>query len=1194
MMFDSYTYYAFISYSHKDEKWAKWIQGALENYRLPAAVRKEAGKTLPQRISPVFRDATDLGAGKLADNLRQELEQSRFLIVVCSPHSARPNEEGRHWVNEEVERFCELGRADHVIPVIVEGTAENAFCPKIRAEGLLGLDATNHSRDRILNDLVAKILDLRPDELWRREERRLRRRRRWRLCAAVLAASVAALGGYIVRDCTRTVTRAFADYVDSYGLPEGISPLTPEQVSRRHVHYRFEFQGYRYGKSIHADSAAPSLLRAFGFHRVLRRVVHSDSYGNAVGHDDFLFEHRPPIADFDFNASGTLTRILSRNRDGTVHHHSLWSIARKPGESSPSEAVVTFLGADGRTHIPGIVLFGEIGQSNDDVEVEDSEKSAWTISEWNVRFSDQGRMERLAFQNAFHRPVADEHGVIGLKIERTDARILWTFLAEPDDEVKTTYVRTGREFTYGEKRRRLKGVYSARSYDDPAKNSWDVDEFGYSGILREQIGGDTIRTTFLDGKGKPKWNPLRWWAFRDQTFLDGNIVAVRFDSPEDVRGGILRPRLEDGDDVAYAYVPSRYYRLAVGHASAFNDFGTETNRVYMDRSGRPILTEKGYAGIQSAVDGAGWTTNCLFLDESQLPIALEDGGHSGWAKSYDDKHRTVAFHYLGRDGRPFFHHREFFAGWEKDYDASGNEVAQRFLDVHGRPILLPEGFASWKAAFDEAGNETNIVWCGTDGNPRLQPEGFAGLATRFDENGRAVERSFFDEAGNPVLRNGGYAGWRKAYDETGKETNRVYRGTNGELVLVSANGFGQTIGPVAGWWKRFGPKGDMIAAGTIGTNGLPLVNAKGWATWRLEKGEEHWFDADGKPIRQTGIGSKTSWDGPSVKTTWHFDRGTAKPAADRNGAYGEREWFNEFGEVTNRLFLAADESPVVTKAGHAGIAYEYAEFGGKRKKTRTTWYALDGSPVMSKDGNCAILVETYDDRGLDTAYIKYDGNGNLIEQYPDEGAAYRSFEMLHRPQTYKETKMTWIGTNGCPVVGKKSGYAWRTHDYSDDLFITTYRYYGVDGSPVVFRGDYCGTIVAKDHHLNETNVIYLGLSGHPVINTSIGYASRSRTYDYTWGQDDDNRKMTSESYFGPDGRPMAIRTGEAGWRDRFDDYGRQIERTYFGTNGLPVMTKYGFATRRMFYDETTGVETNRVLLDASGNVIPKKGKGGKE
>ena len=32
-----YTYYAFISYQRKDEKWAKWLQRKLENYKLPVA-----------------------------------------------------------------------------------------------------------------------------------------------------------------------------------------------------------------------------------------------------------------------------------------------------------------------------------------------------------------------------------------------------------------------------------------------------------------------------------------------------------------------------------------------------------------------------------------------------------------------------------------------------------------------------------------------------------------------------------------------------------------------------------------------------------------------------------------------------------------------------------------------------------------------------------------------------------------------------------------------------------------------------------------------------------------------------------------------------------------------------------------------------------------------------------------------------
>lgn len=108
-MTSEFANYAFISYSHRDEKWAAWIQRKLEAYRLPSVIRKEAGSTIPERIRPVFRDATDLGAGRLRNNLQKELETSRFLIVVCSPNSATPNAEGKHWVNDEVTHFASLG-----------------------------------------------------------------------------------------------------------------------------------------------------------------------------------------------------------------------------------------------------------------------------------------------------------------------------------------------------------------------------------------------------------------------------------------------------------------------------------------------------------------------------------------------------------------------------------------------------------------------------------------------------------------------------------------------------------------------------------------------------------------------------------------------------------------------------------------------------------------------------------------------------------------------------------------------------------------------------------------------------------------------------------------------------------------------------------------------------------------------------
>lgn len=83
-----FDYYAFISYNHKDAKWAKQLQRQLEHYRLPSALYKEQPE-LPKRITPVFLDSSDLVArSSLLESLQAKLDASNYLIVLCSPNSA--------------------------------------------------------------------------------------------------------------------------------------------------------------------------------------------------------------------------------------------------------------------------------------------------------------------------------------------------------------------------------------------------------------------------------------------------------------------------------------------------------------------------------------------------------------------------------------------------------------------------------------------------------------------------------------------------------------------------------------------------------------------------------------------------------------------------------------------------------------------------------------------------------------------------------------------------------------------------------------------------------------------------------------------------------------------------------------------------------------------------------------------------
>ena len=107
-MAGDYKYFAFISYSHADERWSRWLHRALETYRIP---KRLIGRTtdhgpVPSRLTPVFRDRDELrGEADLSSTVTAALEASRHLIVICSSSAARSR-----WVDEEVRVFKRMGR----------------------------------------------------------------------------------------------------------------------------------------------------------------------------------------------------------------------------------------------------------------------------------------------------------------------------------------------------------------------------------------------------------------------------------------------------------------------------------------------------------------------------------------------------------------------------------------------------------------------------------------------------------------------------------------------------------------------------------------------------------------------------------------------------------------------------------------------------------------------------------------------------------------------------------------------------------------------------------------------------------------------------------------------------------------------------------------------------------------------------
>lgn len=198
----SFRYKAFISYSHQDESWGRWVQRALEGYRVPRHMVGKKGEfgNVPSRLSPVFRDREDLSsAADLSGSIKQELEQSETLVVICSPAGAQSR-----WVNEEIRYFRSLGRGDRIHAVIVDGEPGatdplvNCFPSTLVTDRdgntvePLAADARKWADGKLLAKLklISGILGIRLDDLRRRD---LQRRHRLWMASSFGALAVAVI-----------------------------------------------------------------------------------------------------------------------------------------------------------------------------------------------------------------------------------------------------------------------------------------------------------------------------------------------------------------------------------------------------------------------------------------------------------------------------------------------------------------------------------------------------------------------------------------------------------------------------------------------------------------------------------------------------------------------------------------------------------------------------------------------------------------------------------------------------------------------------------------------------------------------------------------------------------------------------------------------------------------------------------------
>ena len=206
-----FKYRAFLSYSHADTASAKWLHSHLESFPLHGlAGRETALGPVPKQLRPIFRDREDFSAGgSLNDQSIAALDASAALIVLCSPASAKSAA-----VNEEIRLFKHRCPKRLIVPIILAGkpnSAQECFPPALRfaldadgqvtsqpADVPIAPDIPEEGRELVLAKVVASLIGVPSDEVYRRAERERKRQARIRNAVAAVILLLTCVGGYFI------------------------------------------------------------------------------------------------------------------------------------------------------------------------------------------------------------------------------------------------------------------------------------------------------------------------------------------------------------------------------------------------------------------------------------------------------------------------------------------------------------------------------------------------------------------------------------------------------------------------------------------------------------------------------------------------------------------------------------------------------------------------------------------------------------------------------------------------------------------------------------------------------------------------------------------------------------------------------------------------------------------------------------
>lgn len=920
------SYYAFISYNSADEKWAKWLQHNLEYYHIPSALCKEYPE-LPKKIRPVFWYKQDLSGTKLKKALNNELSSSKYLIVICSPDSAKAD-----WVNDEVVAFIEQDKGDRIIPFIVAGTPhaknleEECFPPALRNltrdEEIRGIDVRRkEGKSHALVDVIATMFGVRFDVLWQRHERRRKKIRNiWIAIASVFL--LCALGVY---DYNRVKVEYYADFVDCWGIARGIQPINKDIFSHRNRTYKFEYKRTPIG-----------IENAYKWR--IYRISYINSHGQPQYYNSSELTDRYPIVEYIYDDKGKLLKTININPGNLIvseYHYS--------DDVSNENCVIDIVAPNTRNS----VAFTSANNSSMNFQTVSIEKN--TISRFILKRDSLGHIIKKTFHsdNRINHKLSrtcDYDGISGYKYYNDSLgrvkKII--FLDNNDDPINNRYGYGQKEYYYINNN--LDSVAYKTKSGNLCKNegNWAIaviDYDIYGNFILEKYYDENLNLCYRERQiAQLKATYNNWGECIRLDFLseDGSIKV----NTELGYATCLKEYDSRGNQISESYHDSK------GWNATSNQWGASKLKIQYDKNNR--------VKELSTYDVLG--NLCLSLNNTAINrMCYYDDGLIKEVSGFD------------REGNPT-NNKEGFHKIEYTYNKLGYLKETRYYDKNSELTKNINGFAIIKHTFDGQGNVCELAFFDEKFRPiKEKTANFAQkIVYEHDEYGRITSLSLYED-GTKIL---GTQNWHKVrydYGGNGLISKYTYFNTNDSLCITT---LGYSSSEYT--YNLFGKPVNItnFCNDTILNIVKMEYNPRGQIIyWEIRNEQNRIEDKNGVSSiiykydllgNQTYIEHRNKYNQLCVNKELKYSIFEAE--------------YNNYGFLTYMAFYDKDKKLV--KVGNNAPMYK-AKYNGD-KLQEVTLYSEDGKSLYMGNNGFAKRVIEYNEDGLTLIDSFYDTHNNLV------------------------------------------------------------------------------------------------------------------------------------------------------------------------------------------------------------------------